>query len=112
MCYFILTEKCKVLARTNVKNSKKNEAAKDNFQISIVHYHKCLDGAFGRVNHYALNLYGLEGLANNDVPKTCSIPRRTFFLHALSFESTSKLCITFLNKFSVYFDIQKMHNTS
>ena len=59
LCYFILTEKCKVLARINVKNSKKNVAAKDNFQISIVHYHKCLDRDFGQVNHYALNLYGL-----------------------------------------------------
>ena len=36
---------------------------------------------------------------------TCSSPRRTFFLHALSFECTSKLCITFLNQFSVYFHI-------
>ena len=34
---------------------------------------------------------------------TCSSPRRTFFLHALSFECTSKTCITFLNQFSVYF---------
>ena len=36
---------------------------------------------------------------------TCSSPRQTFFLHALSFECTSKLCITFLNQFSVYFHI-------
>ena len=42
---------------------------------------------------------------------TCSIPRRTFFLHALSFEYTSKLCVTFLNQFLVYFHIKKMHNT-
>ena len=37
--------------------------------------------------------------------KTCSGPRRPLFLHALSFECTSKLCITFLNQFSVYFHI-------
>ena len=37
--------------------------------------------------------------------QTCSSPRWTFFLHALSFECTSKLCITFLNQFSVYFHI-------
>ena len=43
--------------------------------------------------------------------RTCSSPRRTFFLHALSFECTSKLCITFLNQFSAYFHIKKMHNT-
>ena len=42
---------------------------------------------------------------------TCSSPRRTFFLHALSFECTSKLCITFLNQFLVYFHIEKMHYT-
>ena len=28
---------------------------------------------------------------------TCSRPRQTFFLHAFSFECTSKLCISFLN---------------
>ena len=42
---------------------------------------------------------------------TCSSPRRPLFLHALSFECTSKLCGTFLNQFSDYFHIKKMHNT-
>ena len=36
---------------------------------------------------------------------TCSIPRRPLFLHMLSFECTTKLCINFLNQFSVYFHI-------
>ena len=36
---------------------------------------------------------------------TCSSPRRPLFLHALSFECTSKLCSTFLNQFSEYFHI-------
>ena len=36
---------------------------------------------------------------------TCSSPRRPLFLHALSFECTSKLCSTFLNQFSDYFHI-------
>ena len=36
---------------------------------------------------------------------TCSIPRRLLFLHALSFECTTKLGINFLNQFSVYFHI-------
>ena len=43
--------------------------------------------------------------------KTCSSPRRPLFLHALSFECTSKLCGTFLNQFLYYFHIKKMHNT-
>ena len=43
--------------------------------------------------------------------KTCSSPRRPLFLHALSFECTSKLCITFLNQYSAYFHILTMHNT-
>ena len=34
---------------------------------------------------------------------TCSSPRLQLFLHALSFECTSKLCINFLNQFLVYF---------
>ena len=42
---------------------------------------------------------------------TCSSPRRPLFLHALSFECTSKLCIHFLNQFLVYFHIYKMHYT-
>ena len=37
--------------------------------------------------------------------KTWSRPRRPLFLHALSFECTSKLCINFINQFSVYFHI-------
>ena len=37
--------------------------------------------------------------------KTWSSPRNPLFLHALSFECTSKLCIDFLNQFSVYFYI-------
>ena len=36
---------------------------------------------------------------------TSSIPRRLLFLHDLSFECTSKLCINFINQFSVYFHI-------
>ena len=44
-------------------------------------------------------------------PMTCSSPRRTFFLHALSFQCTSKLCGTFINQFSDYFHIKKMHYT-
>ena len=43
--------------------------------------------------------------------KTCSSPRRPLFIHALSFQCTSKLCGTFLNQFSDYFHIKKMHNT-
>ena len=37
--------------------------------------------------------------------KTWSSLRRPIFLHALSFECTSKPCINFLNQFSVYFHI-------
>ena len=40
-------------------------------------------------------------------PMTCSSPRRPLFVHVLSFECTSKLCITFLNQFLVYFHIKK-----
>ena len=43
--------------------------------------------------------------------KTCSSPRRTFFLQALSFQCTSKLCVNFLNLFLVYIFILIMHNT-
>ena len=36
---------------------------------------------------------------------TCFSPRRPLFIHTLSFECTSKLCINFLNQFSFYFHI-------
>ena len=36
---------------------------------------------------------------------TCSSPRLPLFLHALSFECTSKFCINFINQFSVYLRI-------
>ena len=42
---------------------------------------------------------------------TCVSLRRPLFLHALSFECTSKLCITFLGQFSVFFTFQDaLHN--
>ena len=41
------------------------------------------------------------------IPMTCSSPRRTFFLHALSFECTSKLCVTYLNQFQFIFIFKK-----
>ena len=37
--------------------------------------------------------------------ETWSSLRRPLFLHTLSFECTSKLCINFLNQFSIYFHI-------
>ena len=42
---------------------------------------------------------------------TCSSPRRPLFLHALSFECTSKLCAIFINIIFVYFHGKRMHNT-
>ena len=50
-----------------------------------------------------LILYAL--IAFRKKHKTCSSPRRTIFIHVLTFECTSKLCITLLNQFSVYFHI-------
>ena len=38
-----------------------------------------------------------------DIIKTWFNPRRHFFLHALSFEWTTKLCIKYINQFSFYF---------
>ena len=38
---------------------------------------------------------------------TCYSPRRSLFLHTLSFECPSKLCITFLNQVLVYFHFLK-----
>ena len=43
--------------------------------------------------------------AKDESDMNCSSPRRTFFLHALSFECTSKLCDTFINQFLVHFHI-------
>ena len=37
--------------------------------------------------------------------KTCSTPKSPLFLHVLSLECSTKLCINCLNQFSVYFHI-------
>ena len=52
-----------------------------------------------------------DQVKNGIMDMTRSSPRRPLFLHVLSFECTSKLCITFLNQFLVYFHVLKMHNT-
>ena len=44
-------------------------------------------------------------VTTSKVHMTWSSPRRPLFLHALSFDCTSKLCINFINQFSVYFHI-------
>ena len=55
-------------------------------------------------NVFTRTLHNTHGFSN-DLVKTSSSPRRTFFIHALLFECTSKLCITFLNQLSVCFHI-------
>ena len=44
-------------------------------------------------------------VAQSIAERTCSSPRRPLFLHTLSFECTSKLCVTFLDQISVHFHI-------
>ena len=68
LCYWVLTYKGKVIARTTVQHVTNGEAATDDFHRSIGHYHKCLAEDFGRGNHYASDLDGLEGFTNDDVP--------------------------------------------
>ena len=68
-CCWILSEKGKVIARTTVHHVTKDEAATDYLQNSIGHYHKCLAEAFGRGDHYARNLYVIEGFTDDDLPK-------------------------------------------
>ena len=63
-----------MIARTTVRNVKYDEAATDDFQRNVGHYHKCLDEALGLEDHYARNLDGIEGFTNDDVPnlyETC-----------------------------------------
>ena len=68
MCYWILTAKVKLTARTTVQNFVKGVDATDDLQRIIGHYNKCLAEAFGQGEHYARNLDGLEGFTNDDVP--------------------------------------------
>ena len=42
---------------------------------------------------------------------TCSSPISPLFLHALSIEWITKLCINLLNQFSVHFHIEIVHDT-
>ena len=48
------------------------------------------------------NLRGIEQRILHILLFTCSSPRRPLFMHALSFERTTKLCINFLNQFPFY----------
>ena len=47
----------------------KDKAATDDLQRIIGQYHKWLDEVFGRGDHYARYLDGIEGFTNDDVPK-------------------------------------------
>ena len=57
-----------MIARTTSQHVTKNEAATDYFQRNIGNYHKSLAGDFSQGDHYAINLDGLEGFTNDDVP--------------------------------------------
>ena len=74
----------------------------------------CVDGkVWSCIKVYDVQNYGLHSIENlgenyegaRKVNKTWSSPKRPLFLHALSFDCTTKLCINFLNQFSVYFHI-------
>ena len=60
--------KGKVIARKTAQHVKNDEAATDDFQISIGHYHECLAEDFVQGDHYARYLDGLEDFPNNYVP--------------------------------------------
>ena len=57
-----------MISSTTFQNVTKDEAATDDFWRSIGHYHKWLAEYFGKGDHYASDLYGLEGFKNDDVP--------------------------------------------
>ena len=58
-----------MIVRKNVQNITNDESATDDLQKIIGHYHKCLAEAFGRGDHYARNLYVIEGFTDDDLPK-------------------------------------------
>ena len=62
-----MTKKGKFIESTTVQNVTKKESTTDDSQRIIGHYHKCLAEDFGRGDHYASNLDGLEGFKNDDV---------------------------------------------
>ena len=68
LCYWILTTEGKVIARTTVQHFTNDEATSNVFQTGIGHYHKCLDQAFGKGDHYDRNLDGLEGFTYDNLP--------------------------------------------
>ena len=74
LCFWILTEKGKVISRKTDPHVTKDEAATDYFQRSIGHYHKFLAEDSGIGDHYASDLDGLGGFTNDDVPK----PSKTY----------------------------------
>ena len=56
-----------MVSSTTAQNVTKDEAAADDFQRIFGHYHKYLAEDFGRGDHYARYLDGLERFTNDDV---------------------------------------------
>ena len=63
-----------MIENTTVQNVAKDESKTGYFQRSIGNYHKCLAEAFGRGDHYASDLGGIEWFTNDDV----SNPYKTY----------------------------------
>ena len=71
------------------------------------HHHKiyCNKAYYGPVSSggMAPRISGIKAVVGTGLTRNWSIPRRPLFLHALSFECTTKLCINSLDQFSVFF---------
>ena len=69
MCYWILTDKGTVIARTNVQHITRDEVATDYYKRYIAQFHEKLDMRLGQGKHNAVYLYVLYDFVNDDVPK-------------------------------------------
>jgi hypothetical protein len=67
MCYWVLTDKAKILSRTTVQHVTATEVATDEIQAQIRDYHLSLDQHLGD-DGYVTDLDGFEAFINDDVP--------------------------------------------
>ena len=66
LCYWVLTEKLNIVARTTVQHVTRDEAENSEIQQNINNYHMTLESAIG-ADEFMLDLYGMYEFINEEV---------------------------------------------
>ena len=66
LCYWVLTEKLNIVARTTVQHVTRDEAENSEIQQNINNYHMTLESAIG-ADEFILDIDGTDALFNKGV---------------------------------------------